>query len=146
MPLLKNITPGTHKLPLLCKKAFKEILSVELFKTKRTIIQQTSLVSVELNAFSLAVMHKLKADSIQILIFISETYHRNTLISMYLQLTRGSSIPTFIVTNYLHRSYRSPARSITQLYDIHEAMPPLKGFGPAVSSSLMPRHSLHGPA
>lgn len=52
----------------------------------------------------------------------------------------GDFFPTFTVNNYLRSSNQSLARSITQVSEMQTTIPPLKGFGPAVGSSLMPRH------
>lgn len=90
MPLLKNITPGTHKHPLLCKKAFnKNIDSVARVKAKTTIIRRTFLVNVELNAFSLAQIMSYEGG----FLYLKLTTHTHTLITRYLQLTRQEFYP-----------------------------------------------------
>lgn len=45
------------------------------------------------------------------------------------------------MNNYLRSSYQSLARGIMQVFEIQTPIPPFKGFGPAVGSSLMPRHT-----
>lgn len=74
--------------------------------------------------------------------FISETYQTHT--SPDFQVFAAHMwdfYPTFPVNNYLRSPYRSPAHSITQVSEIHTGIPPLKGFGPAVGSSLIPGHT-----